>query len=159
MGLSGKVGMNTASDLLWRINNEYQKRLKQVQTYLGLLEQLSLMQGSDDATLTVLHRALEKVAVLLDEHRTWRHSYYYESLDTRRMVQSHQAIHQAIAHFSRMRSRHEPDLQSLDELLYLVGRPDPTLTRVPTGDLWDMAEFALYDLNHFDDYLRSLETA
>ena len=50
-------------------------------------------------------------------------------------------------------------LSRFAEELVLWSSAPPTLTRVPTGDLWDMAEFALYDLNHFDDYLRSLETA
>ena len=148
--------MTTASDLLWRVNNEYQKRLKQTRTYLGLLEQLMLMQHENGTTLAVLRGALDKVDALLEEHRTWRHDYYYESPDTKRMVQSHGAINQALANFSRMRSRHEHELQQLNMLLIRLQRPDPALTRVPNGDLWSMAEFAVRDLSSFSDYMRSL---
>jgi hypothetical protein len=150
------LAMTTAADLLWHVNNEYQKRLKQTHTYLGLLEQLMLMQHQDSTTLAVLRGALEQVNMLLEEHRMWRHHYYYESLDTRRMVQSHGAINQALAHFSRMRTRHERELQHLRGLLVRLQRPDPTLTRVPNGDLWVMAEFAVQDLSSFGDYMRSL---
>jgi hypothetical protein len=148
--------MTTASDLLWRVNNEYQKRLKQTRTYLGLLEQLMLMQHEDGTTLAVLSGALAKVDVLLEEHRTWRHDYYYESPDTKRMVQTHGAINQALANFTRMRSRHERELQQLNMLLIRLQRPDPALTRVPNGDLWSMAEFAVRDLSSFSDYMRSI---
>ncbi len=153
------LAMTTAADLLWRVNNEYQKRLKQTRTYLGLLEQLMQMQHQDGATLTMLRGALEQVDVLLEEHRTWRHDYYYESVDTKRMVQSHGAINQALAHFSRMRTRHERELQKLRGLLVHLQRPDPMLTRVPTGDLWVMAEFAVQDLSSFSDYMHSLGSA
>lgn len=153
------LAMNTAADLLWRVNNEYQKRLKQTRTYLGLLEQLMLMQHQDSATLSLLRSALEQVDALLEEHRTWRHDYYYESLDTRRMVTSHGAINRALANFSQMRSRHEYELQRLRALLVRLQRPDPVLTRVPTGDLWVMAEFAVQDLSSFSDYMRSLGSA
>lgn len=153
------LAMTTASDLLWRVNNEYQKRLKQTRTYLGLLEQLMLMQHEDGTTLAVLSGALAKVDALLEEHRTWRHHYYYESPDTKRMVQSHGAINQALANFSRMRARHEHELQQLNMLLLRLQRPDPALTRVPTGDLWSMAEYAVRDLSSFSDYMRSLADA
>lgn len=151
--------MTTASDLLWRVNNEYQKRLKQTRTYLGLLEQLMLMQHGDGNSLGLLRSALDQVDVLLEEHRTWRHNYYYESADTKRMVQSHGAINQALANFSRMRARHEHELQKLNGLLVRLQRPDPALTRVPNGDLWSMAEFAVRDLSSFSDYMRSLGSA
>ncbi len=149
--------MTTPADLLWRVNNEYQKRLKQAQTCIGLLEQLILMQGGDQTTLTVLRHALEQLELLLAEHRVWRHSYYYESEDTRRMVQSQRAIQRAIAHFSQMHTHHEHALNNLHTLLEHLQRPDPALTRVPNGDLWMMTEYALDNLWSFDDYLRSLE--
>jgi hypothetical protein len=148
--------MTAPADLLWRINNEYQKRLKQAKTFLGLLEQLVRMQGDDGQTLTTLRHALEQIDHLADEHRDWRYQYYYESLDTRRMVQSNRAIEQALAHFSRMHTRHERQLQALRSLLVQLQRPDPTLTRVPGGDLWVMTEFAIADLSGFDDYMRAL---
>ncbi|MBZ0303539.1 MAG: hypothetical protein K8J31_27620 [Anaerolineae bacterium] len=148
--------MILSADLLWRINNEYQKRLKQTQTYLGLLEQLTLVQGGDGSTLAALRMALEQIEVLYQEHREWRYRYYYESADTHRMVQSHGAVQEALAHFSRMRSRHEYQLARLQSTLLHIPRPDPLLTRVPIGDLWVMSEFAITDLSRFDDYMRSL---
>lgn len=148
--------MTTPSDLLWRINNEYQKRLKQTKTYLSLLEQLVIAQGGDGRTLAALHDALNQIERLNDEHRDWRYRYYYESLDTRRMVQSVNAVHQALAHFSRMHARHQRALGHIQSLLIHLQRPDPTITRVPTGDLWQMTEHALIDLNLFDDYMQSL---
>ncbi|MAS37721.1 MAG: hypothetical protein CL610_27240 [Anaerolineaceae bacterium] len=148
--------MMASASLLWRVNNEYQKRLKQAQTYLGLLEQLLLMQSADSQTLDDLHQALEQVEWLLAEHRTWRYQYYYESLDTRRMVQTSEAVYRALAQFNRMRARHETSLQALDSLVVHLQPPDPNLTRLPTGDLWQLTRFALQDLHTFDDYLHTL---
>ncbi len=148
--------MTTPSDLLWRTNNEYQKRLKQAKTYLSLLEQLVIMQGRDAHTLNALHHALDQIDTLNNEHRDWRYRYYYESLETRRMVQSIHAVHQALAHFSRMRARHQYNLNQIETLLLRLQRPDPVITQTPTGDLWQMTQHALIDLNHFDDYMQSL---
>jgi hypothetical protein len=148
--------MAAAADLLWHSNNEYQKRLKHARMYLGLLEELILNQQGDGSTLAALRRAGDYIETLLEDHRAWRHRYYYQSLDTRRMVQAQGAIHQALNHFRQMRSRHERELSNLIGLLVRVQRPDPAMTRVPTGDLWVMAEFAVADLTRFDDYMQSL---
>ena len=150
--------MASPTELLWRINSEYLKRLQQAETYLNLLEQLVLMQGGSDQvqTLAALHHALEQVEALKEEHRRWRYQYYYESLDTRRMVQSHGAINRALAHFSRMRARHGLQLSALRALMEHLQRPDPLVTSVPVGDLWVMTEYALSDLTGFDDYMRSM---
>ncbi len=150
--------MSNPTDLLWRVNNEYQKRLTQVVTYLNLLEQLVLIQDEDDQlrTLAALQYALEQVQTLAQEHRAWRYKYYYESSDTKRMVQTSSAVHQALARFSRMRMQHEPQLNNLRALLDHVQRPDPRVTRVPTGDLWVMTEFAINDLRGFDRYMQDL---
>jgi hypothetical protein len=150
--------MSNPADLLWRVNSEYQKRLTQVVTYLNLLEQIVLMQDGDNQmrTLAALQYALEQVEVLAQEHRTWRYKYYYESADSKRMVQAPGAIHHALARFSRMRMRHEQELNNLHSLLDHVQRPDPRVTRVPTGDLWVMTEFAINDLRGFDRYMQNL---
>jgi len=150
--------MPNPADLLWRVNNEYQKRLTQVVTYLNLLEQLVLMQDGDEQlrTLAALQYAVEQVELLAQEHRSWRYKYYYESVDTKRMVQAPGAVQHALARFSRMRMQHENQLNNLRALLDHVQRPDPRVTRVPTGDLWVMTEFALNDLRGFDRYMQDL---
>lgn len=150
--------MPPPADLLWRVNNEYRKRLSQLATYLSLLEQLVLTRNQDGPAqiIALLHFMQDQVDALVEEHRQWRHRYYYESLDTRRMVQSDNAVHQALARFSRMRGQHEQRLTEMNHLLQQIQRPDPSLTRISTGDLWELAGFALNDLNGFDDYVRQV---
>jgi hypothetical protein len=72
------------------------------------------------------------------------------------MVQEDKAVNQALARFSRMHSQHEAQLYNLYNLLNESVRPDPLLTRVPTGDLWEMTGYALNDLITFGDYMGSL---
>jgi len=148
--------MDNPADQLWRINCEYQRRLQQTRTYLTLLEQLALSRGADAQALNMLHQVRMDVEVLAEEHRNWRYQYYYESLDTRRMVHTEREINQALMNFSLMRGRHDHALQDLRQLLSRVQRPHPSVTRVPTGDLWSMTESAMHDLSGFDDYVRSL---
>ena len=150
--------MASPTETLWRVNSEYLKRLQQVENYLNLLEQLVLMQSRSDQaqTLVALRQALKQVETIKEEHRDWRYQYYYESLDTRRMVQSQVAINRALVNFSQMRTRHGLQLRSLSVLLDRLQRPDPIVTSVPVGDLWVMTEYALDNLTGFDDYLRSL---
>lgn len=149
-------GMDNPADQLWRINYEYQRRLQQTRTYLTLLEQLALSRGADAQALNMLHRVRMDVEILAEEHRNWRYQYYYESLDTRRMVHTEREINQALMNFSLMRGRHDHALQDLRQLLSQVQRPHPSVTRVPTGDLWTMTESAMHDLSGFDDYVHSL---
>ena len=153
--------MASPADMLWRINNEYQKRLKQAANCLGLLEQLVSMHDSagQRQTIHALQHMLQQIRALKLEHREWRYQYYYESLDTRRIVQSQSAIERALAHFERMRLRHEPQLQQLRFLLSHVPRPDPTITCVASGDLWVMVEYAISDLLLFNDSLETLPEA
>lgn len=148
--------MSPPADLLWRVNNEYRKRLSQLATYLSLLEQLVVTRNGDSAaqTIALLRFMQDQVDALVEEHRQWRHRYYYESLDTRRMVQSDNEVHQALARFSRMRGQHEQRLAEMNNLIQQIQRPDPSLTRIPTGDLWELAGFALNDLNGFNDFVR-----
>jgi hypothetical protein len=150
--------MDTYADVLWRLNNEYRKRLSQAQTYLELLGHL-IAVNNDETTADILDRlyyAQDQVRDLIEEHRDWRHAFYYESPETKRMVQDERAVHQALSRFSRMRSRHEQRLFDLYNLLFQTPRPDPHVTRVPTGDLWSMTEFALNDLLIFGDYITRL---
>ncbi|MBZ0275615.1 MAG: hypothetical protein K8I60_05700 [Anaerolineae bacterium] len=149
--------MQTSGDLLWRVNNEYRKRLAQAQTFLDLLEQMMLANSSDQYghTLNALHYIREQIEVLVEEHRHWRQQFYYESPETKRMVQHDRAIHQAMSRFNRMRTHHEARLQDMYAILSEVSRPNPDITRVPSGDLWEMSRFAIHDLIIFGDYLTS----
>lgn len=152
--------MNPPTDVLWQANNEYRRRLVQATTYLNLLEQLVQAQDDQAHTLIALRHARSEVEAMLAEHRAWRHHYYYESADTRRMVQDTEAVYQALARFSRMRAQHDQRLASLRALFSQLPRPHPHVTQVATGsDLWDMAQIALNDLNHFDDFLRQRSDA
>ncbi len=150
--------MYTPTDMLWRVNNEYRKRLAQAQTFLDLLEQMILTNSGETQNymLELLQYAREEVAGIAEEHRIWRHRFYYDSLESRRMVQNDRAVNQALARFNRMRSQHESRLADLHSLLHETPRPDPVFTRVPNGDLWTMTQFAIGDLIDFNDYLSEL---
>ncbi len=80
--------MDSPAHQLWRINSEYQKRLQQARTYLTLLEDLALICGADAQALNTLHHVRVQIDALADEHRHWRYQYYYDSPDTRRMIQT-----------------------------------------------------------------------
>lgn len=151
--------MDTRSDVLWRVNNEYRKRLSQAQTYLDLLEQIVLANGdtSQYQLVDLLRYVRSQLSQLVEEHRNWRYLFYYESPETKRMVHGDRAVNQALARFSRMRSSHQSRLNDLYSLLDQAPRPDPHVTRVPTGDLWTMTAYALDRLAGFGDYLNSLE--
>lgn len=153
--------MSAPADVLWRVNNEYSKRLTQVKVYSQLLiEQMSgLKRENDDAymrTSAALHYVLNQINQMLDEHKDWRYTYYYESLETRRMVQSTNAIDYALGRFTRMRLLHEQRLEDIYALIIHLQRPDPLLTRVPNGDLWMMTQGAVENLNQFTDYISNL---
>jgi hypothetical protein len=149
--------MDTSATQLWRINYEYQRRLQQAQTYLNLLEQLVLSRGAEAQALNALRRVRLQVESLAEEHRDWRYQFYYQSPVTRRMVKSHGDINRALGQFTVMRTHHEFELRNLYEmLLFHIQRPDPAMTRVPTGDLWTMTESAMHNLSGFEDYVQSL---
>ncbi|MBL8119228.1 MAG: hypothetical protein JNJ78_16955 [Anaerolineae bacterium] len=150
--------MDASNTVLWRVNNEYRKRLSQAQTYLDLLEQLIIANCGEEPmhTLESLRYAREQVAQIVEEHRHWRHTFYYESQASRRMVQNDRAVNRALARFSRMRTQHEQRLFDLYNILYQTPRPDPLATRVPNGDLWNMAQYAINDLVVFGDYVNRL---
>jgi hypothetical protein len=155
-----RTGMIAPTDVLWRVNNEYRKRLAQAQTFLDLLEQLILVNSGErqNYMLELLQYAREELAGIVEEHRIWRHQFYYDSLESRRMVQNDRAVNQALSRFNRMRSQHEARLNDLYSLFHETPRPDPDLTRVPNGDLWTMAQYAIGDLLGFNDYLTELSS-
>jgi hypothetical protein len=150
--------MYAPTDMLWRVNNEYRKRLAQAQTFLDLLEQMILVNSGEHQNylLELLHYAREEVDGIVEDHRIWRHRFYYDSIDNKRMVQTDRAVNQALSRFNRMRSQHENRLNDLYSLFYETPRPDPNLTRVPNGDLWTLTQFAIGDLLGFTDYLTEL---
>lgn len=145
--------MDSAADLLWRMNNEYRKRLSKVETYLSLLAQLMLVrdQVGQAAAFEILRHLQEQIAALQEEHRGWRYRYFYESGSDKRMVQSEHDIHVALKYFNHMRARHEHYLRELLALIDQSPRPEPSLTHVENGDLWLMMQYALHDLTAFVD--------
>ena len=153
--------MNPQADALWYVNNEYRKRLTQAGTFLNLLEQIVVSVGGEegDSVAETLQYVHQQINQLVEEHRLWRYRYYYESPETKRMVQDERAILQALSRFNRMRSQHEARLSDLYNILYDMPRPDPGITRVPSGDLWTMTQYALSDLLGFADYFNKLEQA
>ena len=150
--------MSSSADLLWRLNNEYRKRLSQAETYLDLLEQLLLMQNGERQrhTLTAIRYARERVEAMTEAHRQWRQNYYYESEHSKRMVQADRAINQALARFTQMRTQHGRYLDDLYAALSNIQRPDPQIPQVPNGDLWLLTQTAIHNLLGFEDYLTNL---
>ncbi len=151
--------MDAQADLLWRINNEYRKRLSQARTLVDLLEQM-LRNGDSEQqmhVITALDYVRGQVDALTEELREWRYRFYYDSPDSKRMVQSEREVNQALARFNRLRTQQEAHLTDLYNLLYEIPRPDPAMTRVPKGDLWMMTLYAIYDLLSFGDYFQTLE--
>lgn len=153
--------MDAQADLLWRINNEYRKRLSQAHTLIDLLEQM--LRNSDsqnqEQVLDTLNYVRGEVDTLIEQHRDWRYRYYYESPETKRMVQNERAVLQALARFNRLRVQQEAHLTDLYTILYDVPRPDPSMTRVPKGDLWVMTQYAIYDLLGFGDSFQTAQQA
>lgn len=151
--------MTTYADQLWRINNEYRKRLGHAQTFFGLLEELVQSAPADARQVELVRWARAHVEAIVQELRDWRDRFYYEDPRTRRMVQADGAVVDALSTFDRMRGDHELRLHDVYAVLLNEPRPDPRLTRVPQGDLWLMAGNAIYDLLGFGDYLGGLQAA
>jgi hypothetical protein len=150
--------MSSSADVLWRLNNEYRKRLGQAQTYLDLLEQLVLMQNGERQahTLAALRYARNCVEAMTEAHRQWRQRYYYESDESKRMVQEGRQVNQALARFAQMRTQQVHSLHELYATVNNIPRPDPKITRVPNGDLWLLTQSAINNLIGFEDYLADM---
>jgi hypothetical protein len=152
--------MSDAARTLWYVNNEYRKRLAQVQTCLGLLEQLLVRVEMyyPDPLLGVRYTIAE-IAALTDDHRAWRNQYYYDSSNTGRMVQSEREISRALSQFHRLRAQHIQHLQNLRGIFDEVARPDPEVTSSASGDdLWEKAMIALDELTAFQNDVEELRT-
>ncbi len=143
-----------SAEFLWRLNQEYINRLARARSYLDLLEQMLVGSAADD---TDVFLTLQNMRVYLDdlseEHRLWCYREFYESPQSKRVVQTARAVRRALASFGQMRERHRLDLGELAAQLDGLPRPAPDVTHVPTGDLWDMVLLALADLADFSPSL------
>ena len=150
--------MIVSADTLWRLNQEYSNRLAKAHTYFALLEQLvEERAGGDERLDAALQYTLAHLDALKEEHRGWRYTYFYEHPDSKRMVQTDQAIERALTAFARMHTRHESYLTDLFQALETIPRPHPSMTTVaPNGDLWDKTRIALFQLLDFGNYAETL---
>lgn len=139
-----------SAEFLWRLNREYVNRLARARSYLDLLEQMLVGSGAGD---TELFLTLQQMRIFLDslseEQRQWCYRDFYASPQSKRVVQNTRAIERALISFDQMHAQHRRDLTELAALLDRLPRPAPTVTRVPTGDLWDMMRQALAELADF----------
>src|SRR4051812_22465600 len=119
--------MLASAEFLWRLNREYVNRLARARTYLDLLEQLVQERADDDAQeqlLPALQFTHSRFNLLSEEHRGWCYSDFYESAETKRMVQSQRAVERALSSFEQMREQHRSDFADLAALLDDLPPPD-----------------------------------
>ncbi|MDZ4762936.1 MAG: hypothetical protein SGI73_00195 [Chloroflexota bacterium] len=164
----GTAAMINASERLWRINQEYVRRLAMARNTLSLLASLLETRWTDDdgrtradARRTAPLRALLRdadatLSALHDEHRAWRYRYLYESPDSKRIVQDNTAIELALAWFAYMRQVHEAALDAICSMLATLARPDPAFTTVAQGDLWALFAAAVDNVRHFELFIESI---
>ncbi len=148
--------MLASAETLWRSNQEYVNRLLRARNYLDLLEQLVIERGSareQDELLPALQYTGAHLNSLSEEHRGWCYAYFYDSPDTKRIVQTPGALRRAVSSFGHMYERHHAYFYDLEALLDDLPRPPVQVTRVPNGDLWEMVQIALHDLVDFNDQL------
>ena len=141
--------MHPSAEFLWRLNQEYVSRLVKARNYLGLLEDMIVQRGEPDMQtqlLPLLQVARARLNQLSEAHRGWCYTYFYESPESKRMVQSSQAVTRALSSFDHLREQQSRSFDHLAQRLYDLPHPAPMLTRLPNGDLWEMARHALHDL-------------
>jgi hypothetical protein len=141
--------MRSSAEFLWRLNREYVNRLAKARTYLDLLENMVVQRGAGEMQaqlLPTLQVARTRLNQLSEAHRGWCYTYFYESPETKRMVQSSQAVDRALSSFDHMRAQQSNSFDDLAERLYALPRPASTITRIPSGDLWEMTQLALSEL-------------
>lgn len=143
--------MISAADHLWQINNEYRRLLSKIRKYADLLEQLILTRDDQNGVqvLTAVRYAQRSITRLDEDHRRWRYEYYYEAGGSKRMVQSNQAVVQALNYFRAMSQPHQQVLEDVYTLLASAARPAASLTHVPNGDLWTMLQYAVSETAQF----------
>lgn len=147
------MAASSNAQLLWRINNEYRRRLSQAQTYLGLLERLLTPIPQYGECLDTVRYTQTEIATLDDSHRDWRYAHLYENFQTKRVVQSEEAILHALETFGRMFEANKPRLAQLNRLLQSTDAPAPHVTGVPSGNLWAFMLKAVDSLARFDEYI------
>jgi hypothetical protein len=153
--------MSASAEFLWRLNQEYVNRLTKARNYLDLLGQLVLERGgqTEQQLLSTLEFTQTQFDQLSDEHRGWRHAYFYESTDSKRVVQKPRAVQTALAQFGEMHDRHRAYLDQVLVLFYRLPRPDTCITSVPNGDLWELMQLALGELVDFSNDLNVADLA
>lgn len=147
------MAASSNTQLLWRINNEYRRRLSQAQTYLGLLERLLMPIPQYGECLDTVRYTQTEIITLDDSYRDWRYAYLYENIQTKRIVQSEEAILNALETFGRMFEANKPRLAQLNRLLQSTDPPAPHVTGVPSGNLWAFMLKAVDSLARFDEYI------
>lgn len=150
--------MNPSAEMLWRLNREYVNRLGRACSYFDLLAQLVLERDADEnaPVQALLLETHERLTRLADDHRAWCYGYFYESAETKRMVQSAADVSRALTSFADMHYWHRRDFSALVALFEAHPRPRADFTRVTQGDLWELMRRALHDLLDFSNML--LET-
>ncbi len=161
--------MIDSADALWQLNTEYTQRLARARSSLELVGRLLAQHVGEPASyddpdvsaavkqlFAVLDYCNDRLNLITNEHRDWRYRYFYESPDSRRVVQEDAAIRQALIRFSKMRTHHERMLRELAMLIDAVPRPNPTITRVPNADMWEMMRAAIAQLLDFSGFMAAL---
>jgi hypothetical protein len=153
--------MLASPEFLWRLNQEYVNRLARARTYLDLLEKLIYERSgeSEEQILSALEFTRVHLNSLNEEHREWRYTFFYDSPETRRMVQSPREIRRAVTTFSQMQERHKVYFDDLVLLLEQLPRPETDMTSIPAGDLWELMQYAVNDLVDFSGNLNVTDTA
>jgi signal transduction histidine kinase len=144
--------MSAPADTLWWLSHEYGQRLARASSYLELLEQLlsERLPAHEGGLIDALADARAYLEALREEFRAWRYAYFYETPDSKRMVQNERAITSALISFQRMRERHMEFLNTLSSYFAGITRPEPRITRVAMGDLWVLTIESVDGLITFD---------
>lgn len=141
--------MQSSAEFLWRLNRNYVNRLLRARNTLGLLEHVLRTRADAEVQETLLptvQYARDALSTLSDAHRDWCYAYFYESVETKRMVQTTRDVRRALASFEAMRQQYRDLFAELDARLSELPPPPPNLTALPHGDLWDMAQYSLHAL-------------
>lgn len=159
--MCGCVVMMISAQSLWRLNHEYNQRLSRARNYVALLERLVIARSVDEQPqlMAALGYIRDQLDAIYDEHRQWRYHYFYNSPENKRMVHHERDVGRAMTQFARMRVDHERNLNGLCTALADYPPPEPYVTAVPHGDLWQMMLDALEALLGFGNFLRELDTA
>ncbi len=147
--------MSPSAELLWQLNRNYVTRLARAHSNFDLLERLLLQRRVSlrEPLLSILQLTHAQLAFLSEEHHGWCYTYFYESAESKRMVQTGSAVRHALVNFGLMCERHNASLNNVIAQLAASPRPDPAATRVAGGDLWELMQVALVELVTFSNEL------